>query len=358
MRVLHVYKDLFPPRTGGVERYIHDLCIFLRERGHDARVLIASSGFSLRSRSEQRDGIPVTVAPSFGRILSNPVLTGFAAALRRERCDIIHFHHPLPAAALGWALARPSAPFVVTYHSDIVRQAALVPLIAPLLWRFLRSASAVLATSPVYAETSPFLSRLGNVRVLPPGVDRRVFSPGPSSSSGYFLFVGRFRSYKGLPVLIRAWRGLSGLRLVLVGGGPMEKGLRRLAAELSVEADFAGEVDDADLVDLYRGARAFVLPSVARSEAYGLAQLEAMACGVPVVSTLLPSGVPWVNRDGETGLLVEPGDQEGLSSAVRSLCDDALRERLSRGALARAAELDASRHFTDVEQAYAGIIGR
>jgi rhamnosyl/mannosyltransferase len=358
MQILQVYKDFYPPDAGGIERYMHDLCVFLRARGHDARVLVTSKGFSLRSTREERDGIPVTAVRSMGRLLSNPLFTGLAPELRRSGCDVLHFHHPLPAATFAWDLARPGIPYVVTYHSDIVRQAALVPFIAPVLWRFLRGASAVLATSPVYAATSPFLSRLANVRICPPGVDGTAFSPGPSRSTGYFLFVGRFRAYKGLRILLEAWRSLPDLKLVLAGGGPMEAEARSIARQHSINAEFAGDVTDAELLDLYRGARAFILPSIARSEAYGLAQLEAMACGIPVIGTRLPSGVPWVNREGESGLLVEPGDAAALAAAVRSMCDDGLRDRLSRGALARAGELDSSRHFADVEAIYAEIAGR
>jgi glycosyltransferase involved in cell wall biosynthesis len=356
MRILHVYKDFYPPVPGGVERYIHDLCRYLRSRGHDARVLITACGIAQGGSEEDRDGIPVKTVRSLGRILSNPVLTGLAGGLRSySGFDLIHFHHPLPAAVFAWARARMRIPYVVTYHSDIIRQAFLVPLISPLLWRFFRGASAVLATSPVYAETSPFLSRLENLRILPPGVDPASFSPGPSLERGYFLFVGRFRAYKGLRVLLEAWRELPDLKLILVGGGPMESEARREVGRRSLNVEFAGEVPDDRLLDLYRGARAFILPSIARSEAYGLTQLEAMACGTPVISTRLPSGVPWVNREGETGLLVPPGDAAALARAARYLCDDALRARLSLGALDRARGLNASSHFAEVEKLYAEI---
>jgi glycosyltransferase involved in cell wall biosynthesis len=358
MRILHVYKDVYPPVRGGVERYIHDLCRHLRSRGHDARVMVTAPGMSFSSREEERDGIPVTVVRSMGRILSNPVFTGLAGGLRRARCDVLHFHHPLPAAIFAESRARTGIPYVVTYHSDIVRQAFLLPFLAPLIRGFLGRASAVLATSPAYARTSAFLSGLSNLRVLPPGVDSRYFRPGPSSGSGYFLFAGRFRAYKGLGILLEAWKDLPGVRLVLVGGGPLEGEARKAVRRHGLDAVFAGEVSDEVLLDLYRGAKAFILPSIARSEAYGLVQLEAMACGTPVISTGLPTGVPWVNRNGETGIVVPPGDPAELARAVRSLADDSLRERLSRGAVARAGDLDAAGHFAEVEKVYEEIAAR
>ena len=80
-----------------------------------------------------------------------------------------------------------------------------------------------------------------------------------------------------------------------------------------------------------------MLPSIARTEAFGVVQIEAMAAGKPVVSTNLPTGVPWVNKDGESGLIVEPGDPVSLGQGLRRLVEDeALRQRLGAGAQRRA----------------------
>jgi glycosyltransferase involved in cell wall biosynthesis len=352
MKILQVYKDMYPPVNGGIERYIHDLSRHLGRSGHEVSVLVASREPALRSRGVIRDGIPTIETPCLFRLLSNPVCLGLGGLVRRSGADVIHYHHPLPAATLSWFFSRPQVPHVVTYHSDIVRQAAFVPALAPFMRAFLRSASAILATSPAYAGTSPFLRDARNVRVVPLGVDTAKFSPGPSSRrDSYFIFVGRFRSYKGIPVLLEAWRQLEGIRLVMVGGGPLKAEAVETCARHSLDVEFAGDLDDSDLVDLYRGARALILPSIARSEAFGMVQLEAMACGVPVISTNLPTGVPWVNRDGVTGIVVPPGDAGGLGTAVRRMLDDAARDVLARGALERArSEFDQETLFGQVEE--------
>jgi rhamnosyl/mannosyltransferase len=136
-------------------------------------------------------------------------------------------------------------------------------------------------------------------------------------------------------VLIDAVAGLP-LTTVVVGEGPARAALEARAAARSARITFAGEVDNETLAALYTACDFFVLPSVTRAEAFGMVQLEAMACGKPVISTNLRSGVPWVNRHGETGLVVEPGDAAGLRNAiVRLIEDDALRCRLSEAAFAR-----------------------
>ena len=137
------------------------------------------------------------------------------------------------------------------------------------------------------------------------------------------LFVGRMVPYKGVDVLLRALKEVDA-RAILVGSGPLKATWEALAAELGLSArvQFVGDVDQPTLTALYRACDVFVLPSITRAEAFGMVQLEAMACGKPVVSTLLPSGVPWVNRDGETGVVVPPFDVEALRRALQKLFSD------------------------------------
>src|SRR5215207_7920837 len=106
--------------------------------------------------------------------------------------------------------------------------------------------------------------------------------------------------YKGLDVLMKSMVDVDA-SLVLVGDGPQRAALETLARELGVahKVLFAGEVDDDDLLAWYHACDLFVLPSTTRAEAFGVVQTEAMACGKPVISTALPTGVPWVNRHME-----------------------------------------------------------
>jgi rhamnosyl/mannosyltransferase len=186
-------------------------------------------------------------------------------------------------------------------------------------------------------------------RVVPFAVETERFEPTPGTlaraqelraahARPVVLFVGRLIYYKGAGVLMRAMADVDA-DLVMIGNGPLEGELRSLAASLGIadRVTFLAPLDDAELAAWYRAAAVLCLPSVARSEAYGLVQLEAHASGTPVVSTNLPTGVPWVNRDGETGLVVPPGDAPALAQALRTLlADDVLRARMGAHARERA----------------------
>ena len=213
-----------------------------------------------------------------------------------------------------------------------------------------RRADCVIVSSPALAAESALVRHARRVAVIPFGVTleryehvdeasrsraNRVVAavPGPR-----MLFVGRLVYYKGLEVLLDAMARCEG-SLVIVGEGPLEGALRALVTEkrLGERVLFAGRVSDADLPAFYQACDVFVLPSIARTEAFGVVQIEAMAAGRPVVSTNLPTGVPWVNQDGVSGLVVPPGDPAALGDALRRLLDDgALRQRLGEGARRRA----------------------
>ena len=133
---------------------------------------------------------------------------------------------------------------------------------------------------------------------------------------------------------------------MIVGDGPLADALRARAANLGINKRlrWLGSIADDDLVGAFSSADLFVLASVARSEAFGLVQVEAMAAGVPVVSTRLGTSVDVVNVDGVSGLLVRPRDPSELAAAIEKIASDRdLRQRLSNGALERAQDFSESR---------------
>ncbi|MEN8209417.1 MAG: glycosyltransferase [Candidatus Fermentibacteria bacterium] len=333
MRVLQVYKDIHPFVRGGIERYIHDLSKYLSSRGHEIDVLVAGDV----NAAEKISGFNIVKYPCICRILSNPISPRLSGILKNYPADVVHFHLPLPSAVAAWMLSGRNTPYIVTYHSDIVRQAIFLPLYGPILKRFLRGAYKVLATSDTYRDTSEYLSALDNVEVIPIGSDLSVFRPLDSpKKDDYTLFVGRFRKYKGIEVLLDAWKEFPQRRLLMVGGGPLENEVRRRIRNENLNITIVSNPSDQELVEYYQHARCLVLPSTLRSEAFGMVQTEAMACGIPVISTALPTGVPWVNATGVSGLVIPPGDSSALADAVQKLDDPRLHSQLAEGALKRA----------------------
>ncbi len=345
-RVVQLGK-FYPPYMGGIETHLAALCGQLRDR-FDVRVIVCNDAPG--TTSEVRDGIPVTRLSTPFSITTAPVSPGLPLAIRRAAPDLVHLHLPHPGGVLGLLGSGYRGPLVLTYHSDVVRQRLMSAIFKPLLDLVMRRAAAILATSPNYLATSPVLAaHRDRCRVVPYGIPLEQFDAPDRASADAIarrygprlvLAVGRLVYYKGFDVLVRAMRYVDA-RLVVIGDGPLEERLRTLAeAEgVSGKVTLLGEVQNADVAPFFSAADVFVLPSVARSEAFGIVQLEAMASGTPVVNTSLDSGVPWVSEDGVTGLTVPPGDPRALGAAVERLLNDrALRDRFGRAARVRVRE--------------------
>ena len=346
MRVVHVFKDYHPPTTGGIEQHMRLLCAGLA-RALDVAVLVPSR--SWRRVEERRHAVSVVRVPEFGRYGAVPLCPTMPRDLKRLRPDLVHPHFPNPMGDLAYLLGARGVPLVISYHADIVRHRPLLPLYRPLLARTFAAASRIIGASPDYVASSPVLSRYREkCTIVPYGVDVEAFALRDGEEAAVrrrresyggriVLFLGVLRHYKGLDVLLSALTRLSA-HGVIVGEGPMAQQWRRLAGRLRVadRATFLGEVSDAERRILLHASDVLVLPSIDRREAFGIVQLEAMACGKPVIATDLPTGVRFANQDGITGLLVPPRDADALATALRRLLDDAgLRERLGQAARQR-----------------------
>ena len=150
--------------------------------------------------------------------------------------------------------------------------------------------------------------------------------------------MGRLVYYKGCNVLLRAFAKVPNARLTMVGNGVLLGELQNLAEELGIASRVRFETDlpDSKMAVAFENSDVFVLPSVERSEAFGLVQIEAMAYGKPVINTWLKSGVPYVSLNGKTGLTVNPGDVDALADAMKKLAaDPALREQYGKAARER-----------------------
>lgn len=346
LRVLHVGK-FYPPTMGGIETHLQNLCNELRDRV-DVRVLVSNAGPA--TVEETVDGVSVTRLGTKATFAAAPLSPGLVSRIRRERADIVHWHHPNPMATMAVLMSGHRGRTVVTYHSDIVRQKTLGRVFQPFLDRSLARADAIVATSPNYLETSTVLqAHRGRCHILPYGIPveqfEQVDDAGVASIRDRYgrrlvITVGRLIYYKGFDVLVRAMRDVDG-SLLVVGDGPLRGELEALAGNLGIagRVHFLGEIQNRDIVPYYRASDVFALASVARSEAFGIVQLEAMTCGLPVVNTSLDSGVPYISLHGVTGLTVPPNDAGALGAAISALLDDdERRARLGAAARLRVAE--------------------
>jgi rhamnosyl/mannosyltransferase len=226
---------------------------------------------------------------------------------------------------------------VVTYHSDVVRQVNLLKAYRPFMNRLLTRADAILCTSPDYRDGSEALTLLRHkCHVVPYGIDTARFEATDAirlaarAIRAHFrdrpliLSVGRLIYYKGFEYAIRAMQNVDA-ELAIVGEGPLRPSLEALARNVGVgnRVHFVGEIHNNELAPWYHACDVYALPSVVRSEAFAIVQLEAMACGKPVVNTAIPrSGVPFVSRGGETGLTVPPADSSAFGHALRTVLAD------------------------------------
>jgi rhamnosyl/mannosyltransferase len=349
LKVVHVGK-YYPPHVGGIETHLQALCEGLRT-SLDVQVFVAHN--RRRDQDEIVDGVAVHRLGIQFKIAGAPVCPTMPWKIRRARADIVHLHLPNPSGMLAIFASGYRGPLLATWHSDIVRQRRLAKMFEPIKRRFLANCNALIATSANYVESSPDLRRLRKrTVVIPYGIGVEEFRDPPAAelaairrrrSTPLILAVGRLVYYKGFEYLIRAMARINAT-LLLVGDGPLRHSLERAARELGVTSriEFLGEMQPREIVPYYHAADLFVLPSIARSEAFGIVQLEAMACGKPVVNTNLASVVPFASLDGVTGITVEPANVDALAGAINRLLGDAQL----RTAYGEAAKLRVQREFT------------
>jgi glycosyltransferase involved in cell wall biosynthesis len=337
VNILHLYKDYYPV-LGGIENHIKVLAEAQAAAGHQVTVLVCDPG--RRTRTETCNGVKVIRAGRMTTAASMPLSLAQPLALIRLRPDVAHLHSPYPLGEIAnWLIGRGKAT-VITHHSDVVRQKWLLRFYGPSFRRVLRAADRIIATSPRYIESSPWLWPVRDKCVVVPlGVDVMRFTPARQPHTGplELLFVGRLRYYKGLDTLLHALTHVPQARLIVVGQGPMGKTWKALSQTLGLagRVTFVGEVDDADLPGYYRRASLFVLPANARAEAFGTVLLEAMATSLPCITTELGTGTSWIVQDGMTGFVVPPMDPLALAEAIQRMQDAPLRRQMGVAAFER-----------------------
>ena len=369
MKIVHIGKYYWP-YSRGIETYLKLLCERLIE-AVDLEVIVAND--STKTVHEEINGVRLTRLGRLFELAATSFCFSLPFVLRKKKPDIVHIHLPNPWAELSYFLAGCPGKLVVSFHSDIIKQKFLLKLHNPLHKAFLKKAEKIIVATPAHAEFSPVLSKLpkDKIEVVHYGIDlkkSRTFDQKivdeiiKKTGKPLVLFVGSLVYYKGLEILLKAVKILNpslplekggfqttaerplpsfvdcNSHFLLIGNGPLENKLKAMTRELGINnhVHFFGNVDDETLRAAYHACDIFCLPSTFRSEAFGIVQLEAFAAVKPVISTNLKSGVPYVNLDRKTGLIVPPDDPENLAEAIATLLNSPeKRQEFGENALKR-----------------------
>ena len=361
MRVLHIGK-FYAPFAGGIENFMRDLLPALQTKGVDTAAIVHDHRFGRRS-IHKNNKIPIIFrVPSYGNLLYAPVSPEFPLALnqviRTYKPDILHMH--MPNTSVFWAAALPCArhiPWVIHWHSDVVfsdidrRLSIAYRLYRPFEQYLLKKAALIVATSPPYlATSSPLSAWHDKCEVVPLGLDAERLKAPDSNLNNWaeqvwrrgktrILSIGRLTYYKGHEVLIRAAAHMPDAHVLIVGQGDRKRYLKQMVAKLDLgeRVTLRGFIPESKLQALLATCDCLCLPSIERTEAFGLVILEAMRYAKPVVAgNVAGSGMGWVVQHKQTGLLVQPGDPEDLAHALLVLAKSPdLRKRMAHAAVER-----------------------
>jgi glycosyltransferase involved in cell wall biosynthesis len=355
MKILHITKGFYPDK-GGVESYSYEIV----KRLADKNKVFVISTHSKISKKEKIGKIKVIRLKKFFDFLHAPINPPYFHLIKKINPDIIHFHIPNPLHEIYLLIylmfLGKKNKLIATYHADLPDY-TLIHKILEFFRRFylicfLRFFDEIIATSKEYVYGSPILRIFRKkVKIIPLGISRKL--PTESimkikrkykiGNEKIVLFVGRLFPYKGLRYLILAIpkviEHFPNVKFFIIGSGEKEMKLKRMVKELKIEDKviFTGSISNKTRNTFYKICDIFVLPSINRGEAFGIALLEAMCFSKPLITTKIRgSGVNFVNKHMKTGLVVEPKNSEQLADAILKLLkNDKLRKKLEKNAKKR-----------------------
>ncbi len=363
MHILHVYKDYYPV-LGGMENHIRVLAEAQVKHGHEVTVLVTN--LTHLSQTEVLNGVRILKAGRLATVASTPLSVALPRLLQQQKPDLTHLHIPYPVGEVAQWLFGRRRKYIISYQAEVTRpiQRVIMRLYGPIFRRILRGASRILVHSPPYAASSPYLQGLANkVSIVPLGADLTRFTPPAIRETRpiTLIFVGLLRHYKGLDNLLHALPLLpSNIRAIVVGDGPMRQAWETLSQSLNLSerVTFWGRVADEALPSVYHAGDIFVYPVNSRAEAYGTVLVEAMASGLPCITTEVGSGTSFVVQHESTGLVVPKNSPTALAEAIHRLAADAnLRARFGAAGRSRALELFSQEVMIHrVEEIYHSIV--
>ena len=348
MQTILVIGKYYPPYFGGIEQ-VTKQCV--ESVSADYKVVVLCHNASNTTEVETIGNVTVvrcaTPFAPFRQPISFEMVFRFLAC----RANLIHFHAPNFWGAALVVLLKPRSPLLVTHHADVEGRRLLRTLLLP-LYKLILSRAVYVTVSSLknYRLSKDLRCDTEKVVEIPFGLKPSLYEKSvrfedvqdDASGPVVFGFCGRLVWYKGLEILLEAFQRVEGGALWIIGDGPLRQKIEALARKLGVEnrLTFYGRVSDNRKIELIKAMDVFVLPSTHITETFGISQMEAQMCGVPCISSNLPTGVSDVVDPNVTGLLVEPGNVEDLAQAMqRMLSDTDFRLRCGYQARKRAVRL-------------------
>lgn len=334
MNILHISK-FYVPYKGGIESVVADLVEGSITQGHQVDVLCFNNSFVNSNESFKNHNVFRT--RKLFSLFSLPISFSYLIKIFKiiNNYDIVHVHLPNPLSVLGIRFCKIHAKIVIHWHSDIVEQKTLYLLLKNFHKIALRKADKIILTTNNYLESSEQLFDFHKkCKVIPIGIkDHNELKVDNNSSKVLNLndeiiifSIGRLVNYKGFELLIRSSKFLNkNIKVVIGGNGPLKNKLQKLIKDIGVSdtVSLLGFLSDSELINYYRNADIFCLPSITRNEAYGVVLLEAMSFSLPIICfNIEGSGVPWVAKNKYNSIVVDEIDASNLSKSLNLLASD------------------------------------
>lgn len=357
MKITQLFKIYWPDNGGGIAKVMESIADGLQDC--EQEIIVCQDSRSKKNAKDRYRGVLVRRCRQIFEVCSTPISTQFLYEIKKctRKSDIVIYHFPYPMVDLAVLFGMYSGRLVVWWHCGFEKYKMLAFFYRPLVKHTLSKADLILVSAKGNLENEDILLPYKKkCRVIPFCVSEECYQRGKAyanrsyeqngqddvsrvgqQSQIHILFVGRLVWYKGCDVLLKAFAKMryKNCRLIVVGSGPLEQELKKLATSLKIEnVVFTGMVSEEEKMKWLEKCDFLVLPSVSKAEAFAVVQLEAMAFGKPVINTALPSGVPDVSIHGVTGITVEPGNVKQLACAMKKLADsNRLRKKYGENAL-------------------------